>query len=138
MDPVTGFATFLLLTVVLLIVDVTTGLKGLLRIHLPCVMLTVVSLGVAIYFAERLGELYDIREAGMITPIHLALAKGTTAAYLLPVITGIRTLRDRSRRRTHRHVAFSVLALTVLTAGTGMLMILNSPRVDAAPAIGAE
>jgi len=131
MDPVTGFATFLLLTVGLLVVDVVSGFKGMLRIHLPSVVATVISLALAIYFAERLGELYDVTAAGSITTIHLTLAKVTTAAYLLPLITGIRTLTDRSRRGTHRRVAFVVLAMTVLTAGTGVAMILNSEPVNA-------
>jgi hypothetical protein len=89
-------------------------------------------------FAEKMGALYHIRAAGVITPIHLALAKTTTAAYLLPIITGVRTLRDRTRRRTHRLVAFGVLTMTVLTAVTGMMMIMNSPRLEAQATIDGD
>lgn len=130
MHPATGFPLFLGLTVGLLIADVVTGRRGALRTHLSCVALTFVCLGVTIYFAEGLGELYDLEAAGAITPVHLTLAKLTTAAYLLMVVTGVRTLRDRSRRRAHRLAAVVVLTMTVVTAVTGAAMLARSPRIE--------
>lgn len=129
MDPVTGFSLFLGLTVVLLGVDVITGLRGMLPLHLFSVAATLASLGLAIFYAEKLGKLYDLEAAGVITPIHLTLAKITTASYLLMVVTGIQTLRDRAKRRVHRGAALVVLTLTVITAGTGVTMILLSERL---------
>ena len=75
--------------------------------------LALVSLGVTIVFAKRLGELYDLESAGWITPVHLTLAKLTTAAYLLPITTGILTLRNRRHKRLHFRCAMAVLAMTL-------------------------
>ena len=41
-----------------------------------------VSLAITIYWAEQLGEEYDLETAGVITPIHLWMAKFTVAAWL--------------------------------------------------------
>ena len=81
-----------------------------------------VSIGTTIYFAERLGEVYDVQTAGAITPIHLTLAKVTTLAYLLPVVTGVLTWRNISWKPLHAKFAYTVLALTVLTAVTGTIL----------------
>ena len=86
------------------------------------------SLGVTIWFAERLGEHYDLESAGWITPVHLAVAKLTTAAYLLPIGTGVLTLRNRRHRSLHLRCALTVLALTLLTTGLGLWMILAAER----------
>lgn len=123
LNALTGFLVFLALTLALLGVVVVTGLKARRRVHLPAVALAVASLGVTIYYAERLGDGYDLEAAGWIYPVHLTIAKITTAAYLLPVITGIGTLRRPTRRPLHRKVAFLVLGLTVLTAVTGTAMV---------------
>lgn len=124
MSPATGFVVFLVVTVLLLAGVTATGLLARRRAHLTLVACAVTSLGVTIYFAERLGTLYDLEAAGWITPFHLTLAKVTTVAYLLPIVTGLRLLKDPTRRPLHRRVAFLVLGLTLLTAGTGTWMIL--------------
>jgi hypothetical protein len=129
MPPLIGFAGFLGLTVSLLGVVVASGLKARLRVHLPAVALALASLGVTIYFAEKLGREFDLKAAGAIYPVHLFVAKVATAAYLLPIATGVRTLRDRTRRRAHFASAMLVLALTVLTAITGTWMLLAAPRL---------
>lgn len=126
MTPPTGFVLFLILTVVLLVGVTITGLLARRKLHLKLVACAVTSLVVTIYFAEKLGELYDLDKAGVITPIHLTLAKITTFAYLLPIATGIRLLKDPTWRPRHRAVAYTVLALTILTAATGSWMILAS------------
>lgn len=129
MRPAPGFLLFLVLTVLLLAGVVTTGLLARRRVHLTLVVSTVASLGVTIYFAEQLGRLYDLDSAGHITPIHLALAKATTLAYLAPITTGILTWRNPVWRPRHRVAAFVVVGATVLTAATGTAMILlASPR----------
>lgn len=129
MTPERGFVAFLLLTLVLLAAVVRTGLCARRRMHLACVAATVVALGATIYFAEKMGALYDLTAAGWITPVHLALAKATTLAYLAPLATGMRTLRDPTWRRRHRLCAFAVLGLTVATAVTGTWMLLASERL---------
>lgn len=124
LTALTGFLVFLAVTLALLGVVVVTGFQAKRRLHLPAVALAVASLGVTIYYAEQLGRSYDLEAAGAIYPIHLTIAKIATVSYLLPIITGIRTLKNPSRKRTHRMVAFLVLGLTVLTACTGTAMVL--------------
>ena len=128
-SPTVGFLTFLGLTVVLLVFVTWTGLAGRRALHIPLVITTVVSLAVAIVYAKQLGTLYDIESAGVITPVHLTLAKITTAAYLAPVVTGVALLRGREVRRWHRWVAFTVLGMTLITTVTGAWMILASERL---------
>ncbi len=129
MTPTAGFASFLVLTLALLGTVVATGRAGRRRLHVSLVVLTLAALGTAIFYAEKLGELYDLETAGVITPIHLFIAKLTTACYLLPVITGVRTWRDGRSRPLHRRVAYLVMALTVVTALTGTSMVLLSERI---------
>lgn len=127
-----GFVACLALTLVLLGAVVWTGLRARRRLHLPCVAATLAALASTIYFAVEMGAHYDLAAAGLITPVHLWLAKGTTLAYLAPLVTGVRTLRDPRWRRRHRLCAFVVLALTVATAVTGTWMLLAAERVPPA------
>jgi hypothetical protein len=133
MTPGRGFVAFLALTLVLLAAVVWTGLRARRRVHLPCVAATLAALGATIWYAEQMGELYDLESAGLITPVHLWLAKGTTLLYLAPLVTGILTIRDARWRPRHRVAAFTVLALTVATAVTGTWMLLASERL---PTVG--
>lgn len=123
MSPTLGFILFLAVTLALLGAVVVTGLRARRSAHVKFVIGAVASLGVTIYFAEQLGELYDLASAGRITPIHLALAKATVVAYLLPVITGVMTWRSVRHKKMHARMAWTVLALTVATATTGVMMI---------------
>lgn len=129
MTPLAGFVVFLLATVALLCGVVVTGRRARLAWHLPLVGLTLISLAVTIVHAKELGQRYDLASAGRITPVHLALAKIATAAYLAPAITGVLTLRDRKHRRLHSKAAMLVLALTLASTLTGLWMLLAaSPR----------
>lgn len=127
LDPRVGFPLFLLLTIATLAAVVVTGMRARVRLHIALVATAVALLGVAIYFAEKLGALYDLEAAGAITPIHLAIAKVATASYLLPIVSGIMTLRDRRHRAMHFKLAMFVLAMTVLTAITGSWMLFVAP-----------
>jgi hypothetical protein len=82
-----------------------------------------------IWYAEQLGELYDLESAGAIMPVHLALAKITVFAYLLPIVTGVLTLRDRKHKRAHFTCAMVALVLTVLATVTGTWMVLAAERL---------
>lgn len=124
MTPTVGFLTTLALTLVFLGCAVVTGYKAKRKWHLSSVAGAVLMLAATIYYALELGELYDLESAGIITPIHLTMAKVNTAAYLLPVVTGIRTLKNPKGRKLHGRVAWAVLILTVFTAVTGGLMLL--------------
>jgi hypothetical protein len=124
-----GFVGFLVATLGLLAAVVWSGLRARRRVHVTCVIATLVSLGTTIVFAERMGHHYDLESAGRITPVHLFLAKLTTFAYLAPLATGWLTTRDPRWRPRHRVCAFVVLALTVSTAVTGTWMLLASQRL---------
>jgi hypothetical protein len=126
-DPF-GFVLFLLLTLGCLAGAVSSGLRAKRRVHLTCVAGAVGCLGVTIHFALGVGKLYDLAAAGWITPVHLWMAKVATASYLLPVVSGLRTIYHPPTRKLHRKIAFLVLSLTVLTAITGTWMLLASPR----------
>jgi hypothetical protein len=56
--------------------------------------------------------------------VHLVFAKATVYAYLLPIITGILTIKAKCKRTTHGRVAVAVILLTVVTAVTGLWLIL--------------
>ncbi len=129
MTPGFGFVLFLVVTLALLGCTVLTGLAARRKVHIPLAVSSLLALLITIYYAEKLGEQYDVETAGMITPIHLTLAKITTALYALPVITGIMTIRKAQHLRWHRKIAFGVLGMTVITAGTGVAMILLSDPV---------
>lgn len=129
MSPLVAFCTAVGATVAFLVAVVVTGLRGRVRIHIPCVAGALGSLATAIHFALELGTIYDLKAAGPITPIHLALAKIATAAYVLPLVTGIRTLRSRANKRTHFWAAMIVLALTAAASITGTLMLWWAPKL---------
>jgi hypothetical protein len=126
MSPLAGFYTFLGVTVAALAAVVYTGTTAQRRAHLLAVVATAAGLAAAIFYALELGELYDLEAAGVITPIHLTLAKITTAAYLLPIVTGVLTWRDARWRRLHARLAWTIVALTVVTTVTGALMLMGA------------
>jgi len=129
LSPTVGFVGFLALTLAGLACAVATGLKARRRLHIAAVAASIASLATTIYYAKALGEQFDLESAGVITPIHLTMAKVTTALYLLPIATGITTIFRPAARRWHRRVAFLVLGLTVLTAVTGTTMILMATPI---------
>jgi hypothetical protein len=134
LSALAGFALCLAATIVFLGCAVATGLKARRRLHLTSVACAVAMLAASIYYALKVGHVYDIHAAGVITPIHLVLARITTACYLLPVASGLRTIYVPKTRRLHRKLAFLVLGMTVLTAITGTIMLCLSPLI-AGPAV---
>lgn len=127
MTPLVGFLVFLAVTLALLGGVVATGLRAQRRKHIPLVVLTVAALLTTIYYAEQLGKTLDLEAAGWIYPVHLKLAVTATVAYLLPVVTGVMTIRNAKHRKLHGRVAFAVITLTVLTAITGTWMVIAAP-----------
>ncbi|MDZ4775054.1 MAG: hypothetical protein SGI72_18190 [Planctomycetota bacterium] len=129
MSPTALFALAFGVTLALLVAVVVTGKKRIVKPHIVCVVLTLVALGWTIFEAYKMGEVYDLKSAGIITPIHLTLAKITTFALLAPLVTGVRTLYVPKTRSLHAKLAYVVLALVVVCAVTGVAMILMSnPR----------
>ena len=129
MSPGLWFGTALALTVALLVAVVVTGLRARRRAHLTLVACTLACLVWTIVLAERLGELYDLESAGRITPVHLTIAKIAAGLYLLPLVTGIRTLRDPRFRPLHRRAAILTLAVTAAAFVTGTWMVLAAERI---------
>jgi uncharacterized membrane protein len=125
-DPKVLLPLFLVLTVGLLAAVVVTGLKGRVKPHIVLVVATLASLVITIYFAERLGELYDLAGAGRITEVHLLLAKIATLGFLAPAASGLMTLKQRRHKPLHFRLAMLSLALTVAAAVTGAWMVLAS------------
>lgn len=123
MSITAGFLGSLFLTLVALGVTFWSGMTARLRVHFPAVACAVALLCVTIWFAERLGREYDLEAAGAIKPVHLALAKLATAAYLAPLTTGVLTWRNRRWRRVHLVAACATLLLTVAAAVTGTWMV---------------
>lgn len=126
MTPTIGFIGSLVLTLVCLGFAVVTGYKAKRKMHLSAVGGAVLMLVATIYFAIELGKLYDLHYDSMITRVHLNVARINTAAYLLPVVTGLRTLKNPAGRKLHGRVAWSVLLLTVFTAVTGCMMLYRA------------
>jgi hypothetical protein len=129
LSPTVGFVAAFALTLVLLGLAVQAGRSAQRRKHIYLVAGALVGLGGTIWYAVQLGKIYDLTTAGVITPIHLTLAKITTAAYALPIVAGLATLRRPAMRPVHKALAYLVLALTVLTAITGTIMILRADRL---------
>ncbi len=131
MTPAVGFIVFLIVTLGLLGGVALTGFQARRKTHYALVAGAVAALAVTVYWAEKLGELYDLEASGWIYPVHLWCAKITVVAYLAPIATGILTIRNIERRRVHKVVAFTVLGLTVLTAVTGSWMLsLSEPLAE--------
>lgn len=124
MSPTTGFIFFFVVTLVFLGTAVLAARKHRRRLHIALVGGAVAGLGGTIWYALQMGKHYDLESAGIITPIHLTLAKITTVAFLLPIAAGIRTLYAPGMRPLHKKLAYVVLGLTVLCAITGTIMIL--------------
>jgi hypothetical protein len=118
------FLCFLVLTLACLAGAVSTGLRA--AAPAPAVSRARSPAALSINRALALGTHYDIDAAGWITPVHKWMAKTATASYLLPVVSGVRTIFHPPTRRLHRKIAFLVLSLTVLTAITGTWMLLRA------------
>lgn len=126
-----SFFGFLGLTVVLLLGAAWTGHQHKRGAHVALVVLAVAGLGASIYYALQLGKLYDLDAAGWITPFHLTLARVTTVLFLVPIALGILTWRRMSWRRLHGRMGLLVVALTVVTAITGAIMLYLSEPLPA-------
>ena len=101
----------------------------MIRAHVRFVLLAVTGLAVAIVFALRVGELYDLEAAGRITPIHLGLARFTTFLYLWPLTTGPLAHFGKVPRSVHRLGAWLALLSTLAATVTGVMMLLGAERL---------
>lgn len=124
MDPVTGFVASFGVTLVTLVLAALMGMRARRKAHITLVVVTALLLVVTIYYAKELGGIYDLDSAGWITPVHLWMAKIATFALLLPIVTGIMTMKNAERFPWHKRMAWTVITLVILSAFTGTWMIL--------------
>ena len=129
MSPEYGFLGALLTTVALLVGAVFTGRARKIRAHVGFAAASVMCLAVAIVFALKVGELYDLEAAGRITPIHLALARITTVSFLWPVLTGPLAAWKKVNPKVHRAGAYLALVLTLASTVTGLMMLAGAERI---------
>ena len=124
----TEFVLAFLFTVLALVGVLWTGFRWQVKrrrtLHLTLVGITVGLLVWTIFAALGLGEGYDLESAGTIYPVHMFLAQAATLSLILPVVTGILTLRTAKRHRHHRLGALTAFTLILLAAITGIWMIL--------------
>lgn len=123
MTPTLAFAAAFLVTLALLAVVAWSGVRAKRRVHVPAVGLTVASLCVTIFYAYRLGHALDLKSAGVITPIHLFLARLATLAIVVTIGIGLRALFVPRTLRLHKRAAWISLSLVVLAAITGLVMV---------------
>jgi len=124
MDPAQGFTLFFLFTLVALGAAAYTGRLALRKAHITLVATTALLLAVTIYYAKMLGEVYDLEAAGWITPVHLTIAKVATVGLVLPIVTGLMTIRNPERFPWHQRLAWLVILIILVAAVTGTWMIL--------------
>lgn len=123
------FVASLVITALLLLASVWTGVKGQRQKHIPLVVCTVASLAFAIMQARIYGD--ALTAEGYELPsdrlkIHLALA--FSALGLLPVvaITG-GTLMVKARvRPIHRVAAWTFVVVTLAAMGTAIWMLAGA------------
>ncbi len=125
-----GFVVFLVLTVALLGGVLVTGFRARRKLHIPLVVLYLASMGITIYFAERMGAGIDVYTAGKIAHVHLTIAKYTTFGYALPVLSGVVTCFRPGFLKVHRAIALLWVVLTVLALVTGIWMGLAAERPE--------
>jgi hypothetical protein len=123
LTPTSAFAAAFLVTLALLGVVAWSGMRAKRRVHIPAVGVTVAALGVTIYYAYRLGDTLDLKSAGMITPIHLFLARLATLSIVITIGIGLRTLLVPTTLKLHKRAAWLSLSLVVLAAITGIVMV---------------
>jgi hypothetical protein len=127
--PEVAFLGLLLGTVGLLVLAAITGRRRRIALHLCFVTLSLASLAAAIAAALRVGERWDLASAGVITPIHLNLARLATFSYLWPLVTGVLVLMGRLRPRWHHIGAWLAFGLTVAATITGAWMLATATRL---------
>ncbi len=129
MNPEIGFFSSLAVTVVLLAGVVVTGKTRRLAVHVRFVAAALLGLVASVYFAIKMGELFDLEKAGVITPIHSGLAKVTSVASLWPPVTGPMAVRGKASLRIHRTGAWFALFMTVVATDTGLMMLYGAERL---------
>lgn len=130
MTDVQGFLLGLVLTVVCLVAVIGTGVTAKRAKHLPSVVVFFATLAFTIYKAERMGQSLDVEAAGLITPVHLTMAKITVFSYVLPITTGILTWRNPTWRPKHRLCAWILIVMTLATVATGAWMAFAAEPLD--------
>ena len=122
--PYGWLALFLGLTVVLVLLDFWTGLRGHRRIHVPCALATLVCFVIAVRHADAVGRYWEFET--LYKKIHLwgAAYPGTALAFLTALSGGLH-LFGRIGRIWHRRCALLFVLFLLLAVGTAILMFLH-------------
>jgi hypothetical protein len=118
MDVVTAFWIALLVTVVLMFVSLALGLRGARRLHLWTGPLTIVCLGVAVWFAIALGRIYVFPPVPM--AVHRVFATLAGIMAVAVAITGCLLVRREGARRWHRGCVMAFVASALCATATGV------------------
>ena len=120
MPPTLPFWTAFVVTVLLIVMALITGLRGKRKVHVWVGPLTIVALAIAVVLTEQLMRNYDFPPEEL--AFHLVFAKAGGLLAIPVVITGIWLWRSEAARLWHR-VAVWLWLVGVLTAtATGLWM----------------
>jgi hypothetical protein len=117
----TGLFVSLGVTVLLLAVALVFAFKHKPRAHIGCICGFLACFLVTLYFAETLGQRYDLSQPSKW--IHLSLAIWTTLFTLAPITTGLQHWRGKWKVQTHKRLAWVWGACLLAALGTGIWML---------------
>ncbi len=122
-----GFWLSFVLTVLLLVVTLASGLRGRRRLHLLTGPLTMASLALTIVLTEQLLARYDF--PADVKAIHLPCAKAGGLLALPVIASGIWYWRRPRARNWHRAAIVVWLLAVALATTTGLWMFAHgTPR----------
>jgi|OM-RGC.v1.026183929 hypothetical protein len=125
-----GTATFilnLLVTVLLLVFTVHSGRRGLRRRHYFLVIVTLLSLTLAIRQAGLYGKSFDFNPLRL--SIHLGFAFSALASFLGVATSGILLIKKPTWRTAHRRWVYSFIALVGCAVLTAIYMFLDATLI---------
>lgn len=126
--PYGWLALFLGLTVVLVVADLWTGLRGHRRVHVPCALATLVCFVIAVRYADAVGRYWEFET--LYKRIHLwGAAYPGTALALLTALTGGLHAWGKIGRTWHRRGALLFVLFLVLSVVSALLMFLHGQRL---------
>ncbi len=124
--PTTELFVFLGCTLVCAALALVTGILAKRKVHLGAAALTVLSLALAIYFAEQVGRSWSFPEWPL--RIHLVFAYLGTGLAVLVAITGVLRLSRKRSWVWHGKAVRAFLTVVVFALGTGAwIFVVGTP-----------
>ncbi len=125
--PYILLATFLGLTVLLIVADLVTALQGRRRLHVSLALVTMVCFAIAILFAEEVGTYWTFEP--LYLQVHLVCAYAGTALAILTLLSGARVFFLKGGLVWHKRIAFLFVGFVLLATGTALLMFQHGERL---------